>query len=122
MDIWRWSGHWIEWIFCYISATTRPKLILYLILSSLLPYVATLPSHTAPSLPGRDDKEVHDVPHVPHVAVFVEDEAHREDPRAHLHREYDHEDGLELLLQRVKQIRFKSCSYSCAPPASRAVS
>ena len=56
-----------------------------------------------PSLPGRDDEEVHDVPHVAHVAVLVEDESHGEDPRAHLHREDDHEDGLELLLQGGKQ-------------------
>lgn len=39
MDIWRWSADWIEWIFCYISATTRPKLIMYF-LHSFLPCVA----------------------------------------------------------------------------------
>ena len=81
-----------------------------------------LPSHTytAPSLPGRDDKEVHDVPHVPHVAVFVEDEAHREDPGAHLDREDDHEDGLELLLQCDKHDRQMGFMYVRAPssPAS----
>ena len=76
-----------------------------------------LPSHTytAPSLPGRDDKEVHDVPHVPHVAVFVEDEAHREDPGAHLDREDDHEDGLELLLQCDKHDR-QMGFYVCPRP------
>ena len=47
--------------------------------------------------PRDHHHKVHDIPHVPEVAVLVQDEAHGDDLGAHLHGEDPHEDWLQLL-------------------------
>ena len=51
------------------------------------------------SLPWHNDNKVHDVPGVPQIRVWVEDEAHGNDLGAHLHGEDPEEVGLQLVLE-----------------------
>ena len=51
------------------------------------------------TLPWHNDNKVHDVPGVPQVRVWVEDEAHGNDLGAHLHGEDPEEVGLQLVLE-----------------------
>ena len=51
------------------------------------------------TLPRHNDNKVHDVPGVPQVRVWVEDEAHGNDLGAHLHGEDPEEVGLQLVLE-----------------------
>ena len=58
------------------------------------------------SLPGGHDKEVHEVPGVPHVAALVQHEAQRQDLGAHLRGEHHHEDDLQLFLKHGTHLAF----------------
>ena len=49
-----------------------------------------------------DDDKVHDVPQIPHVRIFVQDESQSKNFGAHLYGEDNHEYRFEVLLQSEK--------------------